>query len=295
MYAEGGGKLPRYREDFFQRIVGVHWREPLPSVSVNIEVIVVFMETSGWDPQPAYKLTPVAKRAQLLDTWFTPTWSKDPAPLKNTAFLVNGNGGVFLTSVAPKLPADPNTGAPQDINGTWLNVLVFAFEHNNNVVNSLSSVTIATKLIAPALYIANPLNADLPSEVAPSGLLWGAETGAMAAGVTMQWKMRYGIHRPITAASLLPNSMVQCYPISSSHAGYSGDEKITFEGYFLIAYRLDDAGVGHVFSESPKVTEIGTQNLPPEWSSVIARPPRGEPFTGIPFSDPPPLILQDVT
>jgi hypothetical protein len=26
-YAEGGGKLPRYGEDFFQRIVGVHWRK----------------------------------------------------------------------------------------------------------------------------------------------------------------------------------------------------------------------------------------------------------------------------
>lgn len=27
-YAEGGGPLPPYGEDFFQRIVGVHWREP---------------------------------------------------------------------------------------------------------------------------------------------------------------------------------------------------------------------------------------------------------------------------
>jgi hypothetical protein len=44
MYAEGGGKLPAYGEDFFQRIVGVHWREPVDKDKDKFGLAVEFFD-----------------------------------------------------------------------------------------------------------------------------------------------------------------------------------------------------------------------------------------------------------
>jgi hypothetical protein len=148
--------------------------------------------------------------------------------------------------------------------------------------------------MAPALYLVNLTNADLPSEVAPPGLLWGITTGAFTAGVSLQWKIRHGEHRdPDTSPEPPPNAMVQCYPLASSHPGYVGDVKVTYTGYYLIAYRLDAAGTDTVYSKAPAVTDFsGVQVLPPEWSATIVSGPF--PSVGIPFADPPPLISADV-
>ena len=180
-----------------------------------------------------------------------------------------------------------------DFNGTWLDVLVFASE-GDDAAETLRQVKAATELIAPALYIVNATNADLPSEVAPPGLLWSVETGAMQPGVILRWKMRDDNHRdPDISPPPPPNVMVQCYPTNSSHLGYVGDAKVTYTGYFLNAYRLDKNGTGQVYSEIPEITDDTgkTQNKPPEWEALIVPVP---PLRGIPFADPPPLIVTDV-
>jgi hypothetical protein len=271
-----------FSQDVLTSIVNVNW---------GGGIIVVFMEVSPWTPQPVFILTPEGGAATLLASWETPSYSTDPAPFKNSAYQVTADAGVFLTSTAPDLPSGSD-GVAYDINGTWLNVLVFAVA-DGNIEASLAQAKAGTKLMAPALYLVNLTNADLPSEVAPPGLLWGITTGAFTAGVSLQWKIRSGEHRdPETSPEPPPNSMVQCYPLASSHPGYVGDVKVTYSGYYLIAYRLDPAGTGDVYSKAPAVTDTGTQNLPPEWSATIVTGPF--PSVGIPFADPPPLISADV-
>lgn len=264
-----------YSQDALTRVFNVSW---------GGDAIVVFMETSPWNPQPVYGLSPLGEAATFLDIWQTPTYGKDPAPLKNSAYRVKANAtDEFLRSTAPS--------PPEDINGTWLSVLVFAGGMG------LADVIQATKLMAPALYILNAANADLPSEVAPPGLLWGITTGTMVPGVTMDWKLTFNEHRDDgNSPSPLPNAMMQCYPVITSHSGYGGGlgERVTYTGYFLIAYRLDRAGTGDVYSQSPKSTEAGAQNLPPEWNVVIVTGVGATPLRGIPFGDPPPLISADV-
>jgi hypothetical protein len=254
------------------------------------DVIVVFMEFSALIPQPVFSLVP-GDAATFLDEWTTPTYSAgeaefdDPAPLKNSAYRVAADAGLFLTSTAPAID-------PDDTNGTHLNVLVFAIE-DDNVDTALAQAKAGTKLIAPALCIFNPLNANLPTEVAPPGLLWGVQTRGFTPGVVLEWKLRYGEHRNPEAEPPPPNSMAQCYPLTTSYPGFSGGITATYTGYVLIAYRLDEGGTGTVYSKAPEVTDFtGTQILPPEWSVTIVH---GDfPLVGIPFADPPPLISADV-
>jgi hypothetical protein len=278
-----------YVQDVLTRIMNVQW---------GGEGIVVFMEVSQFYVQPVFELTVKFdedsgdEKATFLGTWETPTYSTDPIPLKNTAYKVKGDA-VFLTSKAPKLPfIDPDHPVERyDENGTWLNVLVF------NKDLSLEDVTDATKLMAPALCIVNALNEDLPTEVAPPGLLWAVRSGAFAAGVSIDWKMRFGAHRIPESGATLPDAMVQCYPLCESHPGYIGATKVTYSGYFLIAYRLDKDGTDTVYSKAPKITDVGiTQNLPLEWNVTIVFPTVISEFPqkGIPFADPPPLITADV-
>ena len=71
------------------------------------DVIVVFMETSAFDPQPVFTLTPITDeegndKSTFLKSWNTKTWSGDEAPLKNSAYKVASNAGKFLTSKSPK-------------------------------------------------------------------------------------------------------------------------------------------------------------------------------------------------
>jgi hypothetical protein len=70
------------------------------------------------------------------------------------------------------------------------------------------------------------------------------------------------------------------------------EKALTYTGYFLNAYRLDKPGTGQVYSEIPKITDDTgkTQNKPPEWEALIVPAP---PLHGIPFTDPPPLIVAD--
>ena len=188
--------------DFLTRITNVHWG--------GNDVIVVFMEASPFRPQPVFELTPTTDKAAVLGSWQTPTYSRDPAPFKNTAYKVKSNTGEFLKSISPQLPPG------DEGDGTWLYMLVFAEDE-------LSKIQAATELMAPALYQLNALNADLPSEVAPPGLLWAIETGAMPADVAMTWKIRFGDHRdPAVKPPPPPNAMVQCYPTNDSHPGPSG-------------------------------------------------------------------------
>ena len=266
-----------YPQDILTNIVNVQW---------GGDLTVVFMEVSPFDPQPVFEYTlkqddvTSEDKATFLGSWMTPSYSTDPAPFKNTAYKVKSGAGVFITSKAPGLPTDI------DFNGTWLNVLVFAKGIG------LEEVKDATKLMAPALYIVNASNADLPAKIAPPGLLWGVTTGAFAEGVSLDWKIRFGEHRPPESTSTLPDAMVQCYPLGPSHPGYIGDAKATYTGYFLIAYRLDSAGTGDVYSESPNITDVDhTQSLPPQWNVPIED---SIPLRGIPFADPPPLIDDDV-
>jgi hypothetical protein len=237
------------------------------------------MEVSPFEPQLVFTLSlTTSKSGTYLDTWTAPTWSNDQAPFKCSAYQVRGNAVEFLTSVSPDLPQ------PNDVNGARLVVLAFAVDAFA-VDGGLANATAGTKLIAP-LYIVNAGNADLPSDIAPSGLLWSIETGDQVPDVTMPWKMRYGPHRDDQAnpqPQPLPNSMVQCYPVISSHPGFAGDEHVTYTGYYLNAYRLDKSGTGEVYAESKK---------PPEWDVKIMTYSQG-PLYGIPFQDPPPLILSD--
>jgi hypothetical protein len=260
-----------YEEDFFQRIVNVNWGQ-VP------DVIVVFMEVSSYIPQLVFNLTLSGDKATFLSSWNTPTYKDDPAPLKNSAYKIKSNDGIFVESTSPALPPEG-----QDRVGAFLAVLVFAVD-SNDVPGSLKRAVAATKLIAP-LYIVDELNADLPSDTSPPGMLWGVETGNMAPGVVMQWKIRYGNHRdPDKSPPPPPNNMAQCYPIISSHPGYVGDIEVTYSGYFLIAYRLDKSGTGPVYSKIRN---------PPEWNVLIVSGPY--PGYGTPFVDPPPLISVDLT
>jgi hypothetical protein len=260
-----------YSQDVLTNIFNVQWGAG--------DVIVVFMEISPFDPQLDFdlKLPGSDAKATFLSSWTTPTYSTDPAPLKNSAYSVSANVGEFLESIAPAPPEG------LDFNGAQLGVFVFA-ALDTDPAGGLARATAGTKLIAP-LFIVNALNADLTSEIAPPGLRWGIETGVMATEVTMTWKMRFGEHRAAEPPPPPPNGMVQCYPLVSSHAGYLGDIAVTYSGYYLLAYRLDVDGTGDVYSEFAN---------PSEWNVPVTDSSDPDGGNGIPFGDPPPLISADV-
>ena len=101
--------------------------------------------------------------------------------------------------------------------------------------------------------------------------------------------MRYGNHRdPEDSPPPPPIAMVQCYPLVSSHPGYSGEDHVSYLGYFLIAYRLSRNGKGQVYSKASKATDVSNnQALPPEWNVPIVSIGG---YKGIQFDDPPSMI-----
>jgi hypothetical protein len=264
-----------YSQDVLTRIINVQW---------GGEVIVVFVDVSAFDDAPAAGHEPIEDKATFLSSWRTPYQEAGFQPgYQSTAYSVSTGAGEFIKLTAP-IFSDGPIGFYND---------VFVFANDGNIDASLARAIAGTKLIMPAIYLIDHSESDLPYEMAPPGLLWSVELGAMTSGFSTTWKMRNGQHRIIPGdgdGTLPPNNMIQCYPLCDPFSGPFGGEMVIYSGYTIYAYRLDANGTDTVYGEL--LPEDGSQNIDPAWSqSIVSGFPS---FRGIPFQDPPPLISQDL-
>ena len=254
-------------------------------------VIVVFVSSLIYDTDPqrhaTYSLLNENENAEFLDRWDTPYQRAGVQPgFDSVAYRVKKKGE-FITSRVPPLG--------EDINGMFIDACVFAIDHDVGVDKSLDRAKDGTKLIVPARYLVNVSESNLPTgrsdltaDIAPPGLLWMIEVGAMKAGQQITWKARYGKHRDDKDDPKdLPNAMSQIYPLGPRYQG-AGDQ--VWMGYTLFAYRLDRKGTDTVYSKQLSADQNSRQAVDPAWNQTIIA---GTSVKGIPFEDPPPLVTED--
>jgi len=289
---EGGGPNPPYGEDFFQRIVGVHW--PKKSGGIPSEVIVVFVANSALSSQPDAEYQILNKGALFLQEWKTPYQASGYQPgFPSRAYRVQTSAGPFMRVSAP------DTRNEEFDTGSWTTVLVFAIDKLNEtgtnegaMQRSLDRAIAGTLQVIPAIYMfGHTGGSDIPASIAPPGLLWLVESGSMTSGVSLTWVIRFGKHRNDVELEP-PNNMVQCYSTGPSYTvTISGFPPETWTGYYIYAYRLDNKGTGSVYGEQLGADEDNVQNIDAAWSQPISS--LSDPH-GIPFQDPPPLVAADL-
>jgi len=247
------------------------------------DVIVVFAGVYVYNREPGPPLTAtyvlIGEGVEFLQSWLTPIVEEEEEHpgFRTFAFKTKLDAAEFIELRSPVLH--------EDVNGFWFDVLVFAMQDGNDD-ESLARAVAGTKDFLPEYY-KDSLGAShpLPGRIDPPGLLWGVQTGATNSGQFMTFKMRFGNHRPDDDHSLLPNAMVQCYPLGPPFSGWFGDVKVTYTGYFLHLYRLDNEGTGPVYSLT---------TLDPAWGQpIVVGPEFTSGIKGIPFADPPPLVSSD--
>jgi hypothetical protein len=278
----GGGSQPPHGEDFFNRIVNVHWRKRVPS-AVAPSVIVVFVDGVTLEAQPASLYVPQSDGVSFLKSWRTPYQAEGFQPGYNTeAYLVSSSAGFFMASTTP------NTRGSDDSDfGCWQTCAVFALD-KFNIAASLADAEDGIKQIIPAAYMLSRTGeSDLPAVMCPPGLLWLVEAVPAPSKTSFSWKIRYGKHRADSETSP-PNDMVQCYPLSDNY--FNAVYHDTVSGYRIYGYRLDGDGIGRVYGEQ-QLDDENTHDIADGWDVPIVEPGADK---GIPFQDPPPLIGADV-
>lgn len=252
-------------------------------------MIVVFCESNILYPDPIPStFVPEENKATYLERFFVEV--SNPASEVNdsvaTAYKVSVNTGVFMNVTSPALPVEHM--------GTSNTVAVFAMvpDGENRLERSLQRAKDGIKLIMPAQDRLFGTGSEFPSDMSPPGLRWLVLMPSLPGGQSMTWKMRSGSHRN-DEFTVPPNHMVQCYALGPfySAAGLGGE---TFTGYQIHGYRLDRNGTGQIYGEKlPGGTdEPPRQNIDPAWNVTISDVSTDT--LGIPFLDPPPLIISDL-
>lgn len=280
----GGDDVTPVRLDPLQWIVNVNW---------GGDVIVVFIDNSVFELQPAASYDVVENKAELLSEWNTAYQQAGFQPgLPSRAYKVSTGAGEFIKTTVPSLPL-------ADDQKLGMHIVCCAFAtgaQGTKGDGGLQRAIDGTKKIIPAIYMMfHTEESDIPFDMAPPGLLWLVDTGDMKSGANMTWKIRRGRHRG-DDRDTPPNSMAQVYPLGPSYNGYGFGDDQFWSGYMLYAYRLDKNGTEAVYSKIGTADDSGgegplpPQNLPSGWNVEIASGVKG-----IPFQDPPPLIGTDVT
>ena len=265
-----------YSQDVVTHIVNVEWGAQ--------DVIVVFVDTSSSDDLPATH-TLLDDSVTLLKTWKTPYQAAGFQPgFTSRAYQVSSGAGEFLKSRSQPTPGEGL--------GFWIDALVFALDQDDPE-GSLARAETGTKLAMPAVYLISHSDSDLPFNIAPPGLLWFVETGPMNGNTSMTWKIRFDNHRLVDPRGdppgTPPNAMTQVYPLGT-YSGPIGVDTVTWLGYLIYAYRLDEDGTDTVYG---KINVIdGSQNIDIAWNRPIE--PTHFDARGIPAQDPPPLITSDL-
>ena len=182
-----------------------------PIKFVGGSVIVVFVCNTIEESQLAGVYTPLSG-VQLLRAWKTPYQESGFKPgFDSQAFRVRQNAGKFMTSRAPD-------AAGVDVFGVTFTVCVFAIDQALGEVASVDRAEAGVKKIVPAIYNIFHTPSDLPTDMAPPGLLWLVDSGNIFGGHALTWKIRNGNHRFDDRTSP-PNAIVQCYIPGGSYHG----------------------------------------------------------------------------
>jgi hypothetical protein len=254
---------------------------PTKYVGGNV-VIVVFVCNPVLAAPPAGTYSIINDSATFLRSWHTPYQKAGVQPgVDCQAYSVSASAGEFMKATAP--------GGEDASGGIWFTVCAFAIDSELGQSASVDRAEAGVKKIIPAIYSITHTHSDLPTDMAPPGLLWLVETGGMYGHRTLNWKMRYDDHRTDDDTSP-PNIMVQCYPVGHSYSGPFGDQSMTWSGYQIYAYRLDQEGTGHVYGKQLSANEDARHVIAPEWDAPITSPTFAK---GIPLKDPPPFIRAD--